>query len=73
MLTRVGAHDLAYKENEHRAVARAPFSTKMRTMHRRERRGASTARRPEAPPPKKDWFLHKYTVREARRTSTGEP
>jgi hypothetical protein len=74
MLTRVGAHDFAYKENEHRAEARAPFSTRMCTARKRERRGASPARRPEAPPPKTHSFFKSkvYVRRTARRRESHE-
>ncbi len=63
LLTRVGPHDFACRENEHHAMARAPFSTKWCTARRREHRGASTARRPEATPPRKHLFKNKVYVR----------
>ncbi len=64
LLTRVGADDLASKENEHLSEARAPFSTHMYTARRRERRDASAARRPEAPLPNKHlFFMGKVYVR----------
>ncbi len=74
LLTRVGAHDLTYKENEHRALARAPFSTKLCTARKRERRGASPAHRPEAPPPTKHLlFINKvYAKRTAPRREIHE-
>ncbi len=71
--TQDGAHDFASKENEHRAEARAPFSTKMCTTRRRDRRGASPVRRPEAPPLTKYIFLFTRDAHEAHRASTGEP
>ena len=73
--TRLGAHGPASEEHEHRAEARAPFSTKMCTVRRRERRGTTPARRPEAPPQNKHvFFIGKVYVRRTapRRESHGE-